>query len=1249
MKNTVVLALAVAMVAATAAGTVQTFPRDGWGGAKISQGGGGWIVMAGADSLRIKATPKGQFESLLVVSNTADSLVIDATKAFAAGAKSIMMYSSAIDLKPISGQDVMVESVWSGARGSTQCGVLIAGQDKSGHHWWRSGKVAPFERPRTFRHTHLVDEGLRGLHYRFEIKQAAKAPVVFYRAKIGPYAELAPRIPPRAKPELLFHAPFDGSAKAAFAKGDASPMKEANLEYAPGKHGQAVRLSSALKTKLAYSAPGNLNHTCGTISFWFKHEWPEKRPGFRDEDGKDWRRGILHAPAENKHPGDGALWFWWWKNAIRADRGDLDGRYTGLWQSAINETPGVWRHYILTWDDFGSRVYVDGKVSLVSDSHSPQREALAVKDPLEFDRDDSVFRTFFVGSNADGKFRLDGLIDDLKIWSSPMNKREARALYRNEPDAILEPDIYYGTEGEPKTITVKVGSRGTHDRGCAGRASLPGVRVQLLDAAGKVVAQSSPIEKGVCTLSATLPKGEYSFALPDEFFCHKVPYWVLGKGSPVERRSQGDAPSRCGDGAQPSRLSQKLLYTVTPDLKTLTPDKFRSVGRCRMGELGGVKYLEAGPKKGDRFALRLSFNSNSPLHCIEIDYPDDGYRTMDLVVQRSKRPHNDYTLQVGRYGGREVPVSGKMLTYRCLYWTTDDDATLVAMTAREDSPAAIAAVRVYAVPDGTLPAVSVVDGGRGTTRPAGRRHFGSYWEDPAINYDYGANQSSAASLDRLIDRKAAYMKYMGQDTLAYPGSWYKGLFSYDPGGYNPRGHARHFLQAWFEKFDHEGLRIVPTVNQQTIPIEEGVVTRVSMSDGTLHPTTIALHDTGKPSWGGWHGKPPNFCIYHPDVQTEFLRVIDALIADGAGHRSFSGVCLHLTSITCPWWGGIQSGYNDYCIEGFERATGVKVPVDRKDPLRAKAYAAWLKANAYGKWVQWRCDVLSDFYVKLAKRLSSARPDLRLWVNAMPNAKPSDPDYAQDGYREKCMREAGIDAAQLVRRIPNLVMGTTLAPSGFRHRGMNTPGTPELLEKVRTFPDTPGYYSVFRPASFTWLNLHDNYWESPIGAGKTGELLTCDWLTETSWRVSALQANGRNAMKYYAVPFLHNDIQGISCGGFLEGSYGMEDMLARFAQYFRALPAVKFPTLAVRGKVVLRGGEAEGRSWFYVVNADERPARIELQIPANTHDLAARARVGEKDRASAVTLDLEPYDFRSFVAPSGAPTLCRNGSTKDAEP
>lgn len=40
----------------------------------------------------------------------------------------------------------------------------------------------------------------------------------------------------------------------------------------------------------------------------------------------------------------------------------------------------------------------------------------------------------------------------------------------------------------------------------------------------------------------------------------------------------------------------------------------------------------------------------------------------------------------------------------------------------------------------------------------------------------------------------------------------------------------------------------------------------SMSDGSLHPTEIAILDTGKPNPGQWHGSPANFNIAHANVQ-----------------------------------------------------------------------------------------------------------------------------------------------------------------------------------------------------------------------------------------------------------------------------------------------------------------------------------------------------------------------------------------------
>ena len=70
---------------------------------------------------------------------------------------------------------------------------------------------------------------------------------------------------------LLFHCPFDGSSKAAIARGEAGPRQESGLNYRPGLFGQAVLVGP--KGRLQYAAPGNLNKERGTISLWFKPNW----------------------------------------------------------------------------------------------------------------------------------------------------------------------------------------------------------------------------------------------------------------------------------------------------------------------------------------------------------------------------------------------------------------------------------------------------------------------------------------------------------------------------------------------------------------------------------------------------------------------------------------------------------------------------------------------------------------------------------------------------------------------------------------------------------------------------------------------------------------------------------------------------------------------------------------------------------------------------------------------------------------
>lgn len=689
----------------------------------------------------------------------------------------------------------------------------------------------------------------------------------------------------------------------------------------------------------------------------------------------------------------------------------------------------------------------------------------------------------------------------------------------------------------------------------------------------------------------------------------------------------------CGVGGVPGELD--LVEEVKLDntfLRRLGEDRVRTVGEFSFGHLADTQYLELGSKEGSRIAIRFDIDTNAPLYCFEFDLPDNAKRTADLIVQPCKG--EDYILQVGVAMGDEYPNSNRILTHRCLYWSHAPDVAAVLMTAREGSPAALSAIRLYRVKDGRLPVAAVRE-----PKPnldGWRRSFAMYFEDPAVGLDFGLDQKSVGSatgIGRLIDRVAAKMKYTGENIFAYPGVWYKGLIDDD---WNPRGHAPDFLLAWYEKFGREGLGVVPTVNPNTMPVPSGLVTLESMGNGALHPTVVAIHDTGKPNWGKRHNTPPNFNFHHPQVQAHIEHFIDVLLEQGKEFPAFRGICLHMTRHCMLWFGDEASGYNDYTVRAFAADCGVAVPFDRfaANPLRGKDYALWLREHCWEEWIQWRCDQVTKFYVRMAKKLSAARPDLKLWVNSFVPPDVTHPDFTRNDFLQRANRRCGLDGAALTQGASNLILCQTLLPADYRWRRRQSYPSEAAAMHQRVLDTLPGTYSLLHGADYPWVNLHDRYWESAIGrlgGSRLGGKLTCDWMKECPWRVTVVNPAGRHALRPFALPFRYSDVLGLSKGGFLVGTYGMEDVLVPFVQAFRALPAVIMDEIGRVGDVVVRQRMFDGKSYFYVVNTSDLSQSLDLVFPQGSVDLVSGERLN-----GGQSLNLKAYEFRSFSAPSGKP-------------
>ena len=667
------------------------------------------------------------------------------------------------------------------------------------------------------------------------------------------------------------------------------------------------------------------------------------------------------------------------------------------------------------------------------------------------------------------------------------------------------------------------------------------------------------------------------------------------------------------------QMDMRLLEDVSPAALARSGDvsRFRSTGTWRVGTLDGLDYLDAGEGLYDRFAIRFQVDPSIGLLCFEVTYPDDRARSIDLIASNSQKRWDDYAFNAGIETGLEHPVSGRNAVKRFLYWpkrctgSTPGDLALVAMTNGEGEPAAISRIRLYEVVGAALPPAP-----QRLAKPVEGhvRRFALRFEDISIGCCFGCGNGPDRNATLGIDRIASYMKFIGADTLVTPGVFYDGPIGNGAFDYNPRRYPPHYLREVCRRFGRDGLSLYASINQERFPDIPAHLSLRSLTDGSLHGSPIAILADGYPNWGKWHFTPTYYNISHPDVQKALLDEIDVLLEECVAEPAFKGVCLDLfNSINVGWWGSAEAGYNDYSIAAFEKTTGLRVApeTDRSDPSRGRAYHDWLRANAWDKWLDWRCDVVADFYARIAERLRSRRPDLELWVSASPPWRPdlaNRPDLRDPDIIEKTLREAGIDAQKLAA-IPNLAFGELSMPCWWRDELRKTSHCPEgSREYVRDLPETPGMYAAARKTRYPLATLHDSYYETDIGGpvvrnqwGRKGDgRLEGDWLNEPDWRVTAFNASGREALRPYAMALAHGDLFAFARGGFLIGTSGTEDVLRPFVANFRALPAVVFQDVALPSGAPaaarLRKAVVNGVTWYYALNPGYEPCQIALPEP-----------------------------------------------------
>ena len=166
---------------------------------------------------------------------------------------------------------------------------------------------------------------------------------------------------------------------------------------------------------------------------------------------------------------------------------------------------------------------------------------------------------------------------------------------------------------------------------------------------------------------------------------------------------------------------------------------------------------------------------------------------------------------------------------------------------------------------------------------------------------------------------------------------------------------------------------------------------------------------------------------------------------------------------------------------------------------------------------------------------------------------------------------------------------------------------------RVLQTKAGFFDLLKGATFPLVQNFDLYWENPVGRGKSA--LNQDGFVETGWRVTTLNPSGFHALRDLVLPLRFGDVLGVTKGGYLIGTYGMEGPLRSFAAAFRQLPAVVMadvPDFADE-TVKIRACMFRGRRYLYAVNTSDVPRTVRYAFPDGT-----------------TALTLAPYELRSFA-------------------
>ncbi|MFA6291614.1 MAG: family 10 glycosylhydrolase [Victivallales bacterium] len=666
-------------------------------------------------------------------------------------------------------------------------------------------------------------------------------------------------------------------------------------------------------------------------------------------------------------------------------------------------------------------------------------------------------------------------------------------------------------------------------------------------------------------------------------------------------------------------------------------------------------YRESGDKgrqgynmNADWFAYKLKLPSVQDLYLAEIDYPDDDERV--TVISLLEKDLNPYCLTLGYASGGIYSLSNKMQTQLFYFYPREQEPRMFFQTWKTGMKSAAAKIRIYKL-DGVPAGLNIDLKGR---------TFGGYQEENIrFTTHYGSTPDGNGwnNYFKALNRFGMHYRSLGgnfwQPTIGnyqeylWPSKTTKGYAAPDMPGYALVGPqtlndpvAKDIVRLQLLVCEKYGMGMIGELH---IPpnrafqrhMDKVFGGKATIADNGPHKPWLAVSKTGECSLNSLN--KPYWNVFYPGVQDWAASVVSEIAGRYKDSPAFKGVCVRLMSWVFGGWQTVASidwGYEDCTTDLFQKETGVKIPVTSTGPDRFAKRYEWLMANAYDKWVNWRCEKIYAYHSRLAKILTDARPDLKLYISAYGPIYDRDYDKVtewKDTTWKKLIKEAGVDT-ELYNKNPSIfVQNVVIYPSSYSRAktsvgaavGRDQNSDMDAIRATAHEMEGGGTCNVLHldaesfEGNFVSENKSVGYNEPFKGQNK----ILCG--------NGVVSPAGVHCMDRYADAMAAGNVISIS-----DGSHGYDQQqpqyLKPFIAEYRSLPVMGMsPVERDADPVAVWQGVENKKMYFYVVNRIDQPVEATLRFEGSPSPVRLSTKEKQKVESGTLKLTLAPYELRSF--------------------